>query len=101
MLPEDELGGMIEATTGNYGTRIVKGTVTGPISDTVSYRVSASDNSSDGYGTNITTGAGVNSRDRSAIRAQLLIDPADDLTIRVIGDYNEIDEICCSASSFI
>ena len=99
MLPEDELGGMIEATTGNYGTRIVKGTVTGPISDTVSYRVSASDNSSDGYGTNITTGAGVNSRDRSAIRAQLLIDPADDLTIRVIGDYNEIDEICCSASS--
>ena len=101
LLPEDSFGGMIEATGGNYGARIIKGTVTGPLSDTVSYRLSASDNSSDGYGTNITTGSGVNSRDRSAIRGQLLFEPADDLTIRLIADYNEIDEVCCSASSLV
>ena len=99
LLPEDSFGGMIEATGGNYGARIVKGTVTGPISDTVSYRLSASDNSSDGYGTNITTGNGVNTRDRSAVRGQLLFEPSDDLTVRLIADYNEIDEICCSASA--
>lgn len=99
MLPDDEFGGMVEATAGNYGSQIVKGTVTGPLSDTVSFRVSASDNSSDGYATNITTGEGVNSRDRSAIRGQLLIEPSDDLSIRLIADYNEIDETCCAASS--
>ena len=99
MLPEDELGGSIEATAGNYGSRIVKGTITGPISENLSYRLSASDNSNDGYGTNITTGSGVNSRDRNAFRGQLLFEPADDLTVRFIADYNKIDEVCCSASS--
>ena len=73
LLPEDEVGGMIEGTVGNYGSQIIKGTITGPLTDTVSYRLSASDNSSDGYATNITTGENVNSRERSAIRGQLLI----------------------------
>ena len=101
MLPEDSFGGMIEATGGNYGARIIKGTMTGPISDTASYRISASDNSSDGYATNITTGGDVNTRDRWAIRGQLLFEPADDLSIRLIADYNEIDEVCCAASSLV
>jgi len=101
LLPEDSFGGSIEATAGNYGARIIKGTITGPISDNVSYRLSASDNSSDGYATNITTGNGVNERNRSAIRGQLLFEPADDLTIRLIADYNEIDEICCAASGLV
>ena len=73
----------------------------GPLSDTVSFRLSASDNSADGYATNITTGENVNSRDRSAIRGQLLIEPSEDLSIRIIADYNEIDEICCAASSLV
>ncbi|MGB1157830.1 MAG: TonB-dependent receptor [Porticoccaceae bacterium] len=99
MLPEDELGGMLEATAANYDSRIIKGTLTGPITDNLSFRLSASDNSSDGYGTNITTGDSVNTRDRYAIRGQLLYTPADDLTIRLIADYNEIDEVCCAASA--
>jgi len=101
LLPEQEMGGMIEATAGNYGSKIIKGTVTGGLSDTVSFRLSASDNSSDGYATNITTGDDVNTRNRSAIRGQLLIEPSEDLTIRMIADYNEIDEECCAASSLV
>ena len=101
LLPEQEMGGMIEATAGNYGSKIIKGTVTGGLSDTVSFRLSASDNSSDGYATNITTGDEVNTRNRSAIRGQLLIEPSEDLTIRMIADYNEIDEECCAASSLV
>ena len=101
MLPEDSFGGMIEATGGNYGARIIKGTMTGPISDTASYRISASDNSSDGYANNITTGGDVNNRDRRAIRGQLLLEPSDDLSIRLIADYNEIDETCCAASALV
>jgi iron complex outermembrane receptor protein len=101
LLPEDSFDGMIEATGGNYGTRIFKGTVTGPLSDNVSFRLSASDNSSDGYATNITRGSGVNERNRNAVRGQLLFEPADDLTIRLIADHNEIDEVCCAASGLV
>tara|TARA_B110000503_G_scaffold62593_1_gene99111 strand:+ start:350 stop:2851 length:2502 start_codon:yes stop_codon:yes gene_type:complete len=101
LLPEQEMGGMVEATAGNYGSKIIKGTLTGGITDTVSFRLSASDNSSDGYATNITTGEDVNNRSRSAIRGQLLIEPNEDLTIRMIADYNEIDEECCAASSLL
>ena len=101
MLPEQEMGGMVEATAGNYGSNIIKGTLTGGITDTVSFRLSGSDNSSDGYATNITTGDNINNRNRSAIRGQLLIEPNEDLTIRMIADHNEIDEECCAASSLV
>jgi len=82
MLPEQEFGGMIEATAGNYGTQIVKGTVTGGISDTLSYRLSGSTNQSDGTATNLGTSpgpeddSGVNNRDRDALRGQLLWEPS-------------------------
>jgi iron complex outermembrane receptor protein len=93
--PEGEFGGLIETTVGNYGTQIVKGTVTGPLADNLSYRVSASSNESDGYGVNLMDNSPLNNRDRSAFRAQLAWDVSDDLSIRLIADNDEIDEACC------
>lgn len=98
-LPEDELSGTVSAGIGNYGSRVLNGTVTGPISDGLSFRLSASSNSNDGYGTNLIDGSGVNDRDRSALRGQLLWTPDEDLTVRVIVDKDTIDEMCCSAGS--
>ncbi|MFL2500167.1 MAG: TonB-dependent receptor [Porticoccaceae bacterium] len=93
--PEGEFGGLIETTVGNYGTQIVKGTVTGPLADNLSYRVSASSNENDGYGVNLMDNSPLNNRDRSAFRAQLAWDVSDDLSIRLIADNDEIDEACC------
>ncbi|MDG1819898.1 MAG: TonB-dependent receptor [Porticoccaceae bacterium] len=107
MLPEQELGGMVEATAGNYGTQIVKGTVTGGISDTLSYRLSGSTNQSDGTATNLGTSpgseddSGVNNRDRSALRGQLLWEPSEDLSVRFIVDQDSIDEECCVAGALL
>jgi len=107
MLPEQEFGAMVEATAGNYGAKIVKGTVTGGLTDTLSYRLSASSNQSDGTATNLGTSpgavddAGVNNRDRSAVRGQLLWEASDDLTVRVIADQDSIDENCCVAGSLL
>ncbi|MEC8470977.1 MAG: TonB-dependent receptor plug domain-containing protein, partial [Pseudomonadota bacterium] len=100
-LPDQEFGGSIEATVGTYGSSIMKGTVTGGITDTTSFRISASSNKNDGYSTNLVDNTKYNDRDRSAIRGQLLIEPSEDLSIRMIADYNQIEEVCCIASSLV
>jgi iron complex outermembrane receptor protein len=106
-LPEQEFGAMVEATAGNYGAQIVKGTVTGGLTDTLSYRLSASSNQSDGMATNLGTSpgpeddTGVNNRDRNALRGQLLWEPSDDLTVRFIVDEDSIDEMCCVAGALL
>jgi iron complex outermembrane receptor protein len=93
--PEGEMGGLIETTLGNYGTQIVKGTMTGPISDNVAYRLSASSNESDGYATNLFDDSPLNNRDRTALRGQISWDVSEDLSVRVIADSDKIDEACC------
>ncbi|MGB1382365.1 MAG: TonB-dependent receptor [Porticoccaceae bacterium] len=100
--PEEEMGGVIEATLGNYGSQIIKGTLTGSTGiENLTYRISASTNENDGYATNLGTSADasddspLNNRDRSAFRAQLQWDAAADLTARLIYDKDKIDEVCC------
>ena len=106
-LPDQEFGAKVEATAGNFGSQIVKGTVTGGLTDTVSYRLSASSNESDGTATNLGTSpgseddAGVNNRNREAVRGQLLWEASDDLTVRLIADKDSIDENCCVAGSLL
>ncbi len=95
--PEYEIGGAVEAGYGNYDQVIFKGTLTGPISDTLAFRVSGSINHRDGYYTNVVDGNDVNERKRWSSRAQLLWEPSDEVSFRLIGDYNSIDEVCCGA----
>ena len=95
--PEFEWGGAVEASYGNYDQMIFKGTLTGPITDQLAFRVSGNINERDGYYTNIVDGSDVNERSRWAARAQLLWDATDDLSFRLIGEYNKIDEVCCGA----
>ena len=99
-LPEQEFGGSIEATVGTYGSSIMKGTVTGGITDTTSFRISASSNKNDGYSTNLVDNTKIMIAIGS-IRGQLLIEPSEDLSIRMIADYNQIEEVCCIASSLV
>jgi len=99
--PEDEFGGLLEATAGDYGSRIVKGTVTGPLTDDLSFRLSASSNEMDGFATNLSDGSSINTRNRSAFRGQLLWEPSDELSVRLIVDQDEIDEECCVAGHLL
>lgn len=95
--PEFELGGNVEASYGNFDQVLFSGTLTGPISDTLAFRVSGSINQRDGYYTNVVTGDDTNERDRWSTRAELLFQPTDALSFRLTGDYNKIDEECCGA----
>jgi iron complex outermembrane receptor protein len=93
--PEFKFGGTASLDLGSYNLRQERASVTGPISDTLAFRVSASNHTRDGYLQNDVTGSRVNDRDRQSIRGDVLWKPSRDLLVRVIGDYNRINETCC------
>jgi len=99
--PQFEAGGKVEATFGNYNTRQIKGTITGPLSETLAVRLSGSLNKRDGFFTNLTTGSDVNDRDRWSIRGDVLWEPTDKTSVRFIADYSKINETCCAVASIL
>ncbi len=95
--PEFEYGLNAEATIGNYNSRIFKGSVTGPISDKVAFRIAGTKNDRNGFIENVANGTRVNDRNRYGLKAQILAEPRDDISIRLIADINQINEHCCAA----
>lgn len=96
--PRFDWGMRAEATTGNFGLLEANAAVTGPITESLAFRVYGSVNQRDGYFQNITTGRDVNERNRWSVRGDLLFQPSADFSVRVIADYNRINEICCGVS---
>jgi outer membrane receptor protein involved in Fe transport len=99
--PEFEWGGYTEVTLGNYNSRILKSKITGPLSDTVAFSLSAVSNERDGYYKELRSGTAINDRDRSDVRAQLLWNASDNFQMRIIGDYSTINEVCCGVSNLV
>ena len=99
--PKFTFGGNVEASYGRYNAMVIKGVVTGPLSETVAASLAAGYNKRDGYNENLATGVRVNDRNRWFIRGQLLFEPQDNLKIRLIGDYGKIDEVCCGVFSVL
>jgi iron complex outermembrane recepter protein len=97
--PKFEFGGLGEATYGNFNNIRLMGGITGPIlGDKVAFRIDGLYNKRDGFLKDVTSGRDINNRDRFLVRGQLLIQPNDDLSIRLIGDYNQKNEECCGAA---
>ena len=98
-LPKFTFGGNVEASYGNYNALVLKGVVTGPISQNVAVSLAAGYNKRDGYVTNLATNGKIGDRNRWFVRGQLLFQGDSGLKVRIIGDYNQIDEICCGVFS--
>lgn len=99
--PSFEPTGYVELGAGNHDFYNVKGYFSGPISDKAAVSIGGSYNQRDGYARNIDTSLpDINDRDRFNIRGQLLFQPTDNLDIRIIADYSEIDELCCHVTNF-
>ncbi|MEY3634208.1 MAG: Ferripyoverdine receptor precursor [Pseudomonadota bacterium] len=93
--PSYEFGGSAELSYGNRNAIVAKADVTGPIADNVAFSLAGGINKADGYGTNLVDGSKTSERNRWYGRAQLLIEPSESFKVRVIGDYDKIDEDCC------
>ncbi len=99
--PQFELGGNIEASYGNYDAVVVKGVVTGPLTDTLAASFTGAYNRRNGIYRDFGTGNSANERDRWFARGQLLWEPGDRTKVRLIADYGRIDEACCAAVSVL
>jgi iron complex outermembrane receptor protein len=96
----EAVGGFLELQAGNESYGSFKGAVNIPlVTGRSAVRLSGSSSQRNGYIDNITTGTDTNDRDRYSIRGQLLMTNGDNLTLRLIADYSEIDEVCCAASN--
>ncbi|MBX9575464.1 MAG: TonB-dependent receptor [Caulobacteraceae bacterium] len=89
-----------EATVGNYDAKAISGSVSGPLSDNLAFRLYAGRRLRDGFMT-IDTGDGPrpqtddNNQDFGTVRGQVLWLPNENTSIRVIADYSKRDEYCC------
>jgi outer membrane receptor protein involved in Fe transport len=99
--PEFDFGGSAEVSYGNYDYIRGQAGITGPISEQLAFRLDAVYVRRDGFYDVVNpTGATesqVNDRDRFFVRGQLLFEPNDDLSFRLIGDYSKREESCCGA----
>lgn len=93
--------GKAAVTVGDYNQLVLKGDVTGPLSDTVAFSLAGTINQRDGYYTNLVDGQEYGERDRWGVRGQLLFTPNDSLDIRLIADIEEIDEVCCGVANLV
>ena len=94
--PSFKFKGSVEASYGNYDALVLKGYVTGPITENIAASVSAGINKRDGYVTDLGYNGKANERDRWFVRGQLKFEPTDALKVRLIADYDKIDEVCCA-----
>jgi outer membrane receptor protein involved in Fe transport len=100
--PSFEESGTAELTYGNYNFwRGVVG-LTGPIAgDKAAYRIDGIYTKRDGFlreadGYAGSTGRRFQDRDRWLVRGQLLFEPSEAFSFRLIGDYADRDEQCCT-----
>jgi iron complex outermembrane recepter protein len=98
--PEFEFGGNGEATYGNYNYMRAAGSITGPITESIAARLDGVYVKRDGFFKVVNaagpTGERVNDRDRYFLRGQLLFEPSDAVSLRLIADYTNRKEACCA-----
>ena len=95
--PDFDFGANVEATYGNYDYYRIAGSITGPIAETLAARLDAVYVNRSGFYRDTTNNTDVNDRNRLFVRGQLLWEPSDALSFRLIGDYTTREEKCCAA----
>ncbi len=81
-----------ELSVGNYNLRRVELSGTTPLSGSVAARLDGVLVKRDGVVEDLISGRDVNDRDRWLLRGQLLFEPSDNTSVRLIADYAKRDE---------
>ncbi|MGA9580607.1 MAG: TonB-dependent receptor [Allosphingosinicella sp.] len=93
----NQFEGFGSLTYGNYDYIRADAGVTGPIGDTLGFRLDGVYARRDGFYDDVNNNDEVNDRNRLFLRGQLLFQPNADLSVRLIGDYTRREESCCGA----
>jgi iron complex outermembrane receptor protein len=98
--PSYDFEGKVEAGIGNYNQRQLRGYISNGITDDLAFSLSGGINTRNGYTDSLVGLDKINDRDRWNLRGQMLYEPMEDVKFRLIADYSEIDEICCTTAGF-
>ncbi|MET0659905.1 MAG: TonB-dependent receptor [Steroidobacteraceae bacterium] len=88
--PSQTFGAMVETTGGNDNLLGVRGYLTGGVTETVSARLSASGTWRDAMAKNLI-GGDSDDLDQYSVRFQVLVEPSDNLSVRLIGTHTRRD----------
>lgn len=96
--PSDVFQAKGELTIAEHNEYRARGTVSGPISDTLRARVSGFYNDVQGITRNIGTNRWVNGSKSWGVRGKLDWDAAENLNILFTGEYRKTDSDCCAST---
>nr|WP_238941096.1 TonB-dependent receptor [Sphingomonas beigongshangi] len=88
--------GFAELSYGSFDFVQARGWASGPITDTLAYRISGVSTRRDGILDNVRTGRAANTLGTQAVRGQLLFAPDDAFRLRVIADFTNFQAYCCT-----
>lgn len=86
--PSFTWSGKVAASYGNYDDKVLKGYVTGPLSQTLAMEMSAAYRDRDGFNRDLVRGGHDDGLRSRSFRGKLLWEPSDTFSIQVIGFYN-------------
>lgn len=100
--PDHEGTGFIEGSVGDLDLVSVSGAKSfSAIDNELAFRATGFYTERDGFTSDVALGDDlINDRDRWGVRLQGLYTPNDDVTVLVIADHSELDEICCSTATW-
>ena len=87
----EEFEGYIDASVGDFNMRRVTVSATGPLSDTVAFRVSGNIHKRNGYYENAGSGNDTNGADDWNLQGKLLWEPSENLSVLLSGSHVERD----------
>ncbi|CAA0125537.1 Pesticin receptor [Halioglobus japonicus] len=96
--PTPELSGTVSATAIEEGEYRIDGSVAGPITDTLGYRLTGFGVNDDGYSKNYYNDKKVNDNKAFNVRGKLLWQPTEDLDFMLASDYSKSDCDCTALS---
>ena len=94
--PTNTLSGKIDATVAEGEEYALRGTVSGPITDTVLGRLTAFTKSQKGHIENVSDGRDLNGYDNWGVRGKLLVQPSNALDLTFIADFRDTEQDCCA-----
>ena len=98
--PTDDFTARIDAMATDDGEQRYSGTISGPISSTLKFRLAANASDYRGNVRNLSTGNWLNGQEDTTLRGKLVWAPTEDWTVTLTPYYTKTDASCCAGAEY-
>lgn len=96
--PAEELEGSIEVSLTDEREERVLGSISGPVTDTLGYRLTGHWSDRDGFVDNLTINEDINAAESEGLRGKLQWDISDSVEAMLTAYYSKDESTCCAAT---